>query len=106
MEDENGEPFIILKHGEKRVSTKELARLLGVKRVTPCKPKDSQRYTGYLVGGVSPFSTKRDLPIYLEKTILDLPKLYINAGRRGFVVEMKPSELVRVLKPKFVNVAR
>lgn len=106
MADEEQEPFIILMHGTMRVSTKELARQLGVKKVSPCSRRKIQRYTGYIVGGISPFGTKRVLPIYVEKTILDLPKLYINAGRRGFVVEMKPSELVRVLKPKLVNVAR
>jgi Cys-tRNA(Pro) deacylase len=106
METETHEPFIVLMHGEKTVSTKELARQLQVKTVSACSPQDAQRYTGYRVGGISPFGTKRPLPIYIEKTILTLPKLYINAGRRGFLIEMTPSELTRILHPKLVSVAR
>ncbi len=106
MEDEDRRPFIILMHGDKEVSTKKLARVLNVKSVAPCSPRDAQRYTGYMVGGISPFGIRRELPIYVEETVLGLPRLYINAGRRGFLVEMKPVELSRVLKPKSVNVAR
>jgi len=106
METETHDPFIVLMHGEKSVSAKKLARQLHVKTVSACNPKDAQRYTGYMVGGISPFAMKRKLPIYVEKTILTLPKLYINAGRRGFLVEMAPSELTRMLNPMPVSVAR
>jgi Cys-tRNA(Pro) deacylase len=106
METEAHDPFIVLMHGEKSVSAKKLARQLSVKTVSACSPKDAQRYTGYRVGGISPLGMKRKLPIYVEKTILNLPKLYINAGRRGFLIEMTPSELTRILNPKPVSVAR
>ena len=106
MMNENKDPFIILMHGDKEVSTKELARQLGTKNVRPCSPKDAHRHTGYMVGGISPFGIKKQLPIFIEKTILDLPKLYINAGRRGFLIEITPTELERVLKLSYVSVAR
>lgn len=106
MEDDNRRPFIILMHGDKEISTKKLARELEVKSAAPCSPRDAQRYTGYMVGGISPFGTRRELPIYVEETVLRLPTIFINAGRRGVLVEMKPRELSRVLKPKPVNVAR
>ena len=106
MEDDSRRPFIILMHGDKEISTKKLARELDVKFASPCSPRDAQRYTGYMVGGISPFGTRRELPIYVEETILHLPTIYINAGRRGILVEMKPSELSRVLSPVPVNVAR
>ena len=106
MEDNNRNPFLILMHGDKEISTKRLARELNVKSVASCSPRDAQRYTGYMVGGISPFGTRRKLPIYVEETILHLPTIYINAGRRGVLVEMKPSELSRVLSPVPVNVAR
>lgn len=106
MEDEDRRPFIILMHGDKEISTKRLARVLNVKSVTPCSPRDAQRYTGYMVGGISPFGTRRELPMYMEETILGLPSIYINTGRRGLLVEMKPGELSLVLSPVPVNVAR
>ncbi len=106
MMNENKDPFIILMHGDKEVSTNELARQLGTKNVRPCSPKDAHRHTGYMVGGISPFGIKKQLPIFIEKTILDLPKLYINAGRRGFLIEITPKELERVLKLSYVSVAR
>ncbi len=106
MMNENKDPFIILMHGDKEVSTKELARQLGTKNVRPCSPKDAHRHTGYMVGGISPFGIKKQLPIFIEKTIIDLPKLYINAGRRGFLIEITPKELERVLKLSYVSVAR
>ena len=106
MEDENGKPFMILMHGDKEVSTKKLAKELSVKSVRPCSQRDARRYTGYTVGGISPFGTRRKLSIYVEETILNLPKLYINAGRRGFLVEMKPRELSRILDLIPVNAAR
>ncbi|MBW2598954.1 MAG: aminoacyl-tRNA deacylase [Deltaproteobacteria bacterium] len=104
MEDEHKNPFIILMHGDMQVSTKELARAIGVKSVIPCDPKTAQRHTGYMVGGTSPFGTRRDMPIYMEESIMDLSSIFINAGRRGLLVEMRPVELVRILDPKPVKV--
>ena len=106
MEDEKKSPFIVLMHGDKEVSTKELARILGVKVVQPCDPATASRHTGYMVGGTSPFGTKKALPVYVEETILGLPFIYINAGRKGLLVEMKPADLVRILKTTPVKVAR
>lgn len=100
MEDEAGKPLVVLMHGDLKVSTKNLARQIGAKGVAPCKPEVAQRHTGYLVGGTSPFGTKKKLPIYIEKTILDLPLVYINGGRRGFLVGVQPHEIVRVLAPQ------
>ena len=106
MEDETKSPFIVLMHGDREVSTKDLARILGVKAVHPCDPVSAGRHTGYMVGGTSPFGTKKAMPVYVEETILSLPAIYINAGRKGLLVEMKPADLARVLKPVPVNVAR
>lgn len=106
MEDENARPLIVLMHGDLKVSTKELARQIATKKVTPCKPEDAHRHTGYLVGGCSPFGTKKNLPVYVEKSILDLRRIYINGGRRGFLVGIDPRELLRILSPKVVEVGR
>jgi Cys-tRNA(Pro) deacylase len=106
MEDDKKSPFIVLMHGDREVSAKDLARILGVKTVQPCDPATANRHTGYMVGGTSPFGTKKALPVYVEETILSLAVIYINAGRKGLLVEMNPAELVRVLKPVPVNVAR
>jgi Cys-tRNA(Pro) deacylase len=106
MEDEKKAPFIVLMHGDREVSTKELARILGVKGVHPCDPAAANRHTGYMVGGTSPFGTKKALPVYVEETILSLPVIYINAGRKGLLVEMKPADLQRIVKPVPVRVAR
>jgi Cys-tRNA(Pro) deacylase len=92
-------------HGDKQVSTKSLARALGVKSVDPCEPATANKHTGYVVGGTSPFGTRKPLPVYMERTILELPKIYINAGKRGLLAEMAPSDLVRILKPAVVEVA-
>lgn len=105
MEDERKNPLVVLMHGDRQVSTKELARQIGVKSVTPCTPDTANRHSGYLVGGTSPFGTRKQMPVYLEQSILELPAVYINGGSRGFLVSMPPSELVRVLKPVQVNVA-
>jgi len=105
MEDGNGHPFLILMHGDKKVSTKALARALGMKTVRPCDPKVAHKHTGYLVGGTSPFGTKKLLRICIEKTIVNLKKIYINAGKRGLLVVISPGDLMRVLKPTPVNVA-
>ena len=106
MEDDQKAPFIILMHGDKQVSTKELARTIGVKSVNPCTPEVALKHTGYMVGGISPFGTKKVLPVYVEESILSLPKIFINAGRRGLLVEISPSDLVKVLNPIPVKVAR
>ena len=105
MEDEGGSALIVLMHGDKEVSTKALARILGVKSVRPCDPKTAERHTGYRVGGTSPFGTKKPLPVYMEETITGLSRILINAGSRGLLAEMPPSELVRVLNPAPVRVA-
>jgi Cys-tRNA(Pro) deacylase len=105
MENENGHPFLILMHGDNKVSTKALARALGVKTVSPCDPKVAQKHTGYFVGGTSPFGTKKPLKIYIEKTIVDFKKIYINAGKRGLLVEISPDDLMKTLNPTPVNVA-
>ena len=105
MQDEAGKPLIVLMHGDRKVSTKNLARQAGVKRIEPCKPEAAQRHSGYQVGGTSPFGTRKNLPVYMERTILELPKIYINGGRRGFLVGLAPGELVRTLAPVLVTVA-
>jgi Cys-tRNA(Pro) deacylase len=104
MEDEERRPMLVLMHGDLEVSTKELARLLKVKRIEPCAPETAQRHTGYMVGGTSPFGTRKAMPVYMEETILDLPKIYINGGKRGFLLGMDPREVVRVLRPVPVRV--
>jgi Cys-tRNA(Pro) deacylase len=106
MEDDQKTPFIILMHGDKQVSTKELAREIGVKSVHPCDPQVAFRHTGYMVGGISPFGTKKKLRVYVEETILSLPRIFINAGRKGLLCEMSPVELIKVLQPVPVHVAR
>lgn len=105
MEDEAKNPLIVLMHGDCQVSTKELARVLGVKAISPCTPETAQRHTGYLVGGTSPFGTRRRMPVCLEETILDLPRIYINGGKRGYLVEMDPRDAVKLLDPTLVRVA-
>lgn len=105
MEDERKIPLIILMHGDREVSTKNLARFLGVKTVHPCDPKIAEKHTGYKVGGTSPFGTKKTMPIYMEESIADLPRILINAGSRGLLAEMSPAELIRVLEPILVNVS-
>ena len=103
MEDERKQPLIVLMHGDRDVSTKNLARQVGRKTVTPCDPEMAQKHTGYLVGGTSPFGTRKPLPVYLERTIADLDRIYINGGRRGFLIAMAPADLVRVLSPTLVD---
>ncbi len=106
MQREDGEPIVMLQHGDKEVSLKDLARQIGAKNVAACEVKDAQKYTGYLVGGISPFGTKRQMPIYAEETILQLPKFYINGGQRGFILEMTPGEIQKALKIMPVKTAR
>jgi Cys-tRNA(Pro) deacylase len=105
MEDEKGDPLIVLMHGDRKVSTKELARQAGAKRIAPCKPEVATRHSGYLIGGTSPFGTRKRMPIYLERSVLDLATIYINGGRRGYLLGMAPAELTRVLSPILVDVA-
>jgi len=105
MEDEDARPLIVLMHGDRTVSTKNLARQSGRKRVEPCKPEVAQRHSGYLVGGTSPFGTRKAMPVYMERTILGIERIYINGGRRGFLLGLAPGEIVRVLKPSLVEVA-
>lgn len=105
MEDERKNPLLVLMHGDCQVSTKELARVMGVKLVTPCSPEAANRHSGYLVGGTSPFGTKKPLPVYLEESIAALAKIYLNGGKRGFLVGLDPAEVVRVLRPVLVKVA-
>jgi len=105
MEDETGKPLIILMHGDKEVSTKTLARIIGVKSISPCNPAIAEKHTGYKVGGTSPFDTKKVMPVYMEKTLADLPEIFINAGSRGLLACMPSSELIRILKPIAVSVA-
>ena len=105
FEDESAKPLIVLMHGNCKVSTRELARQIGCKKVEPCKPEVANRHTGYLVGGTSPFGTRKQMTVCLEKTILDLPLIYINGGRRGYLVGVHPHDLLRVLNPTLVEVA-
>ncbi|WP_278652944.1 Cys-tRNA(Pro) deacylase [Pandoraea pnomenusa] len=105
MEDDKAKPLIVLMHGDRTVSTKNLARQIGAKRVEPCKPEVAQRHSGYMVGGTSPFGTKRAMVVYVEASVLDLPKIYINGGRRGYLIGIAPQVLLNALGAKPVNCA-
>jgi Cys-tRNA(Pro) deacylase len=105
MEDEARRPLIVLMHGDREVSTKNLARALKVKSISPCDPVVADRHSGYQVGGTSPFGTRRAMPVYVERSITALPYLYVNGGRRGYLVGMTPADLVRVLQPQLVDAA-
>jgi len=105
MEDEKARPLIVLMHGNRKVSTKNLARQIGAKSVEPCKPEVANRHSGYLVGGTSPFGTRRQMPVYIEQTILELPRIAINGGRRGYLVGIDPQVCVRLLDAKPVHCA-
>jgi Cys-tRNA(Pro) deacylase len=105
MEDEHARPLIVLMHGDRSVSTKNLARQTGRKRIEPCAPEAAQRHTGYQVGGTSPFGTRKPLPVYVERTILQLPSILINGGRRGYLVELSPIVLTSELKAQPVDCA-
>lgn len=104
MEDENRTPLIVLMHGDLDVSTRELARLIGVKTVRPCAPEVALKHSGYQVGGTSPFGTRKPLPVYLEQTILDLDRIYLNGGKRGFLVGIAPQVVLDLLAPTLVKV--
>ena len=105
MQDDRGDPLIVLMHGDRKVSTKELARQAGRKRIAPCTPETATHHSGYLVGGTSPFGIRKPLPVFVEKSILDLPLIYINGGRRGLLVGLNPKELPRVLNVQIINAA-
>lgn len=105
MEDDRKNPFICLMHGDRQVSTRELARQIGARTVSPCHPDIAEKHSGYLVGGMSPFGTRKQLPVYLEATILDLPKIFINGGKRGYLVGLNPQDLVFLLQPQLVHAA-
>ena len=106
MEDEERKPLVVLMHGDRKVSTKELARQAGRKRIEPCKPEAAQRHTGYQVGGTSPFGMRKPLPVYVERSVLDMPHLYINGGRSGLLVKIRAADLQRAVNPTPVDVAR
>jgi Cys-tRNA(Pro) deacylase len=106
MQDQDGAPLIVLMHGDRTVSLKNLARQAGARRIEPASPEGAQRHSGYQVGGCSPFGTRKKLPVYLERSILELPRIYINGGRRGYLVGIAPGEIVRTLAPQLVEVAR
>ncbi|PHV33431.1 Cys-tRNA(Pro) deacylase [Janthinobacterium sp. BJB312] len=105
MQDEAAKPMIVLMHGDCKVSTKNLARAIGCKSVEPCKPEVAQRHSGYMIGGTSPFGTKKAMPVYVEESILALERIYINGGRRGFLVSLAPQVLLDLLKAKPVQCA-
>ena len=105
MQDEAAKPLVVLMHGDRKVSTKNLARQIGCKSVEPCKPDVANRHSGYLVGGTSPFGTKKVMPVYVEKTILELDKIYINGGRRGYLIGIAPAAMQTVLRMTPVDCA-
>lgn len=105
MQDQDARPLIVLMHGDCQVSLKNLARQIGAKKVEPCKPEQAQRHTGYQVGGTSPFGTRKELPIFIQRTILELPFILINGGNRGFLVQITPNELAELLRPTPVDCA-
>ena len=105
MQDQDAKPLIILMHGDRQVSLKTFARQIGVRRVEPCKPEAAQRHTGYQVGGTSPFGTRKPLPVYVERTILALPAIFINGGNRGFLVQISPQVLTDLLHAQPVDCA-
>jgi Cys-tRNA(Pro) deacylase len=105
MEDEKRNPILVLMHGDNKVSTKAFARVLGVKTIKPCEPHVAYKHTGYLIGGISPFGIRKPIKICVEETILNLQKIYINAGKRGLLAEISPKDVVRILKPTVVKVA-
>lgn len=105
MEDESKQPLIVLMHGDRDVSTKNLARQIDRKTVAPCAPEVAQKHTGYMVGGTSPFGTRKTMPVYMERTIADFDRIYINGGRRGFLIAVAPADVIRALAPTLVDAA-
>ena len=105
MQNERGQPLIVLMHGDKQVSTKNLARAIGAKSIAPCKPEVAQRHSGYLVGGTSPFGIRKPMPVYVEASVLGLPGVLINGGRRGYLLELPPGVLLSVLGAQALHCA-
>lgn len=105
MEDEKGSPMIVLMHGDRQVSTQALARAIGVKRIAPCAPAVAEKYSGYQVGGTSPFGTRRVMPVYCETGISHLPRIYINGGKRGYIISLATADALRLLQPTLVGMA-
>ena len=105
MQDERAQPLIVLMHGDKQVSTKNLARGIGAKSVEPCKPEVAQRHSGYMVGGTSPFGTKKSMPVYVEESVLAIERICINGGRRGYLIGIAPAVLIELLDAKPVSCA-
>jgi Cys-tRNA(Pro) deacylase len=105
MQDEDARPLVVLMHGDRTVSTKALARQLGRKRIEPCRPEVAQRHSGYLVGGTSPFGTRKAMPVFVERSVLTLPRIYLNGGRRGYLVGLEPAVLVQALGAQPVECA-
>ena len=105
MQDQDARPLIVLMHGDRKVSTKNLARQIGAKHVQPCKPEVANRHSGYLVGGTSPFGTRKEMPVFIEESILQLPRIAINGGRRGYLLQLDPQVCVRLLQAKTVQCA-
>lgn len=103
MQDENKNPLIVLMHGDRQVSTKNLARLMSVKTIQPCEPDVANRHSGYVVGGTSPFATRKAMPVYMQRTIADLSEIWINGGKRGFLIKISPQDLIALLAPKLVE---
>jgi len=104
MEDDRKQPLIVLMHGNRQVSTKELARLIGARTVVPCSPDTANRHSGYLVGGTSPFGTRKQMPVYMEESVAALQKIYLNGGKRGYLIGIDPRDVVRILNPVLVAV--
>ena len=105
MQDQDGKPLVVLMHGDRKVSTKNLARQIGAKHVEPCAPEVANRHSGYLVGGTSPFGTRRQMPVYIEQTILDLPRIGLNGGRRGYLIGIDPRVCAQLLGARPVQCA-
>ena len=105
MQDQDARPLIVLMHGDRKVSTKNLARQIGAKSVEPCKPEVANRHSGYLVGGTSPFGTRKEMPVFIEESILQLPRIVINGGRRGYLLQLDPQVCVRLLQARTVQCA-
>ena len=106
MEDETKNPIIVLMHGDQEVSTRDLARQAGVKQIHPCDPAMADKHSGFKVGGVSPFGTRREMPVFCEASIADLPRVFVNGGKRGYIISLSTRDMLRVLQPTLVSVAR
>jgi Cys-tRNA(Pro) deacylase len=104
MEDDSKQPMVVLMHGDREVSTRNLARQIGAKSIAPCAPAVADHHSGYQVGGTSPFGTRRSMPVYLQRTVINLARIYVNAGHKGYLVGMSPADLVRVLAPTLVDI--